>query len=178
MDVCSTTCPTLVSDPVQPTEPCSAGSDVGAPSDLSLRGALNYLRFCGFISKPPFCSCNPFQAKGGAQITRKSLDFLALGGSWGEQEPPRLPGVQLGGRFCTPSLHTGCKPLLTAAPVFTEWEGRSIKPFKLLTFFKPNITNRNSPPFVFTIKIMYFHITPLNYTQSVCKIYWIELWNM
>lgn len=74
------------------------------------RIASNYLRFCGFISKPTFCSCKPFQAKGGARATRKSLNFLTLGGSWGEQEPPQLPGMQLGGRFCTPSLHTGCEP--------------------------------------------------------------------
>lgn len=30
---------------------------------------------------------------------------------------------------------------------------------------------RNSAPFVFLIKIMYFHIMPPNYTQLVCKIY-------
>lgn len=59
---------------MQPTKLRSDGSDVGHPSDLSLN-ASNYLKFCGFISKPTFCSHGPFQAEG------KSLNFLALGGS-------------------------------------------------------------------------------------------------
>lgn len=34
-----------------------------------------------------------------------------------------------------------------------------------------NLDKRNSPPFVFLIKIIYFHIFPPNYTQLVYKIY-------
>lgn len=103
-----------------PQSPALVVQMVNIPLIYLSRNASDCLRFCGFISKATFCSCNPSQAKGGAQATRKALNFLTLGGSWGEQEPAQLPGMQLGGRFCTPSSHTGCKPSLTAAHVFTE----------------------------------------------------------
>lgn len=74
------------------------------------RNASSHLRFCGFICKPTFCSCNPSQAKGGAQATRKSLNFLALGGSWGEQEPAELPGMSWEEGSALPACTLGVSP--------------------------------------------------------------------